>query len=269
MYSSSLYSNEKIIGQMNNFGLKQVAPHILDILEIAEREQITYKSFLSMVLDTEVIGRNEKRRRRNFAGAHFPPAAKSLEEFDPSELKGGISKSQINMLSELDWIDKKCNVLLLGPPGVGKTHLAVGLGLLAVQNGYTVCFENMTNLIKIFDEAPYKQKQSFRLKNLLKASLIIIDEIGYVPVTREQANKFFTFISETYEQSAMIFTTNKDVTEWAELFGDPVITQAMLDRILHHAKCFSLEGDSYRLKHPDLFSGTEQRKNVLPDRGKN
>ena len=146
------------------------------------------------------------------------------------------------------------NLVFAGPPGLGKTMLAVGLGLEAINNGYTVCFEKMVNLVKILDNAEIERNAGFRLKNLKKAQLTIIDEIGYTPITRDQANRFFTFISDTYENSSMVFTTNKEITDWAEMMGDPVLTTAMLDRILHHAKCFSLKGESYRLKHPELFS---------------
>ncbi|NJP41803.1 ATP-binding protein, partial [Oscillospiraceae bacterium HV4-5-C5C] len=93
----------------------------------------------------------------------------------------------------------------------------------------------------------------YRLKKIRKAQLVILDEIGYTPITRSQANRFFTFISDSYEHTAIIFTTNKEITEWAEMMGDPVLTTAMLDRILHHAACYSLKGESYRLKHPELF----------------
>ena len=112
----------------------------------------------------------------------------------------------------------------------------------------------MSNFVKILDTADVERSSGFRLKNLRKAQLVIIDEIGYTPITREQANRFFTFISDTYETNSIIFTTNKEITDWAEMMGDPVLTTAMLDRILHHAKCFSLKGESYRLKHPELFS---------------
>ena len=104
------------------------------------------------------------------------------------------------------------------------------------------------------DTADSERASGFRLKNLKKAQLVIIDEIGYTPITRAQANRFFTFISDTYETTSIIFTTNKEISEWAEMMGDPVLTTAMLDRILHHAKCFSLRGQSYRLKHPELFT---------------
>ena len=132
--------------------------------------------------------------------------------------------------------------------------LAVGLGLEAVNAGYTVCFERMTNFVKILDNADIERAAGFRLRNIRKAQLVIIDEIGYTPISRSQANRFFTFISDTYETNSIVFTTNKEITDWAEMMGDPVLTTAMLDRILHHARCFSLQGQSYRLKHPELFS---------------
>lgn len=135
--------------------------------------------------------------------------------------------------------------------------IATGLGLEAINSGYTVCFERMTNFVKILDRSETERSAGFRLKNIRKAQLVIIDEIGYTPISREQANRFFNFISDSYETKSIIFTTNKEITEWAEMMGDLVLTTAMLDRILHHAKCFSLKGESYRLKHPELFATTE------------
>jgi DNA replication protein DnaC len=108
----------------------------------------------------------------------------------------------------------------------------------------------MDNFIGILDRADQERSAGFRLKNIRRAQLVIIDEIGYTPVTRSQANRFFSFISDTYERTSIIFTTNKEIPEWAEMMGDPVLTTAMLDRILHHARCFSLRGESYRLKYP-------------------
>lgn len=132
--------------------------------------------------------------------------------------------------------------------------VALGLGLKAVDEGYTVAFEKMESFIEVLDKAEVDRKAGFRLRYLKKAQLCIVDEIGYTPIAKNQANRFFSFVSDAYESSSMIFTTNKEITQWEELMGDQVLTTAMLDRILHHARCFSLRGESYRLKHPGLFA---------------
>lgn len=245
---------QRLCALLETFALKHSSKQIADLLEKAENEDASYRQFLLYVLETEVRGRNERRRKRNYSAAHFPPNVHPLEEFNPAELESGITESQIKQLKELTWLDTCGNIVLAGPPGLGKTMIAVGLGLEAINSGYTVCFEKMVNLIKILDTAETERTAGFRLKNIKKAQMIIIDEIGYTPISRSQANRFFTFISDTYETSSIVFTTNKEITDWAEMMGDPVLTTALLDRILHHAKCFSLKGESYRLKHPELFT---------------
>jgi DNA replication protein DnaC len=245
---------DRLSSLLQTFTLKHAAKALPDLLETADLENATNKQFLLSVLETEVIGRNERRRKRNYSAAHFPPNIKPLEEFNPEELESGISQAQVDKLKELSWLDNGGNIVLAGPPGLGKTMVATGIGLHAINSGYTVCFEKMVNLVKILDNAETERTAGFRLKNIKKAQLIIIDEIGYTPISRSQANRFFTFISDTYETSSIIFTTNKEITDWAEMMGDPVLTTALLDRILHHANCYSFRGESYRLKHPDLFS---------------
>lgn len=239
-----------------SFGLKQAAASLPQLIDDAERDNLTPRQFLLTVLETELNERNEKKRKRNYAGAHFPPYVPHIDEFDTTELEGGITATQILQLKELNWIDTASNILFVGPPGLGKTMLALGLGLEAINAGYSVCYERMVGLIGLLDDAKRQRQAAFRLRRLLKADLVIIDEIGYVPITREQANAFFSFVSDLYERSSIIVTSNKDVGQWAEVLGDPVLATALLDRLLHHCRCFSLRGESYRLKHPEPGADT-------------
>lgn len=249
---------DRLCAILEAFGLKHASKQLPKLLDAAEKEEQPYRQFLLHALETEVKGRNERRRQRNYALAHFPPSVRSVEEFDPSELESGITSGQLNQLKDLAWLDACSNIILAGPPGLGKTMIALGLGLHAVNEGYTVCFEKIDNFFDILSKADYERSAGFRLKNIKKAQLVILDEIGYATITREQANRFFCFVSDAYEKRSIIFTTNKQIPEWAEMMGDPVLTTAMLDRILHHARCFSLQGESYRLKHPELFTGASE-----------
>ncbi|GHU63491.1 ATPase AAA [Clostridia bacterium] len=248
---------ERLCAMLETFGLKHVSRDLPRLLDAAETEDQTHRDFLLGALETEVRGRNERRRHRNYTAAHFPPIVRPLEEFDPAELDSGITSGQIKQLKNLSWLDSYGNIILAGPPGLGKTMIAVGLGLHAINEGYTVCFEKMTDFCDILAKADYERSAGFRLKNLQKAQLIILDEIGYKTISREQANRFFCFVSDAYEKSSMIFTTNKEIPDWVEMMGDPVLTTAMMDRILHHSRCFSLKGESYRLKHPEIFASAD------------
>lgn len=239
---------------MEAFGLKHAARELPDMLEVAERNGLSCREFTERILETETEGRFLRKRKRNLASAHFPPSVKPIDEFDPSELESGITPTQIESLKDLDWLDAHGNIVLAGPPGLGKTMIALGLGLLAIDSGYTVAFEKMDSFIGILDNADVDRRAGFRKRYLKKCQLVIVDEIGYTPITKQQANRFFGFVSDAYERSSMIFTTNKEITQWEELMGDQTLVTAMLDRILHHARCFSLRGESYRLKHPELYA---------------
>lgn len=236
----------QILSQLSGLKLQGMARAVESELNEAEAQKVSYIGFLQSLLQSEVSWRRERKLKRNLAGAHFS-AIKKLEDFDVRKVKG-ITKADLANLLDLRWLDNHTNLLFFGPPGVGKTHLAISLGLKAVEAGYTVCFERMTNLIRLLKTAEFQRSASFRVSRLQKTDLVILDEIGYTPIEKKEANLFFNLISELYEKNSVIITSNKSFDHWAEMLGDQIMTTALLDRLLHHAKIFSLDGESYRIK---------------------
>lgn len=237
---------QKVYGQLKALKLEGAWAQLDAVITEAETEKQSYVQFLQNILRAELDNRAERRYRRNLTAAHFP-VIKKLDRFDFNRVKG-ITKTQVSQLLDFSWIDKKENVLYFGPPGLGKSHLAIALGYEAIGKGYTVCFERITSLMNVLKNADIQRSAGFRLRKILKSQVLIIDEIGYTPIEKREANLFFSLISEMYEKQSIVITSNKSFTAWAEMMGDEVMTTAMLDRILHHAKIFSLDGKSYRIQ---------------------
>jgi DNA replication protein DnaC len=240
---------EKTIFLLRTLKLKGIEIGLDELIHEAETGPQSHITFLNAILNAEIDYRVAKRLKRNLVGAHFP-VEKKIDDYEFSQVKG-ITKSETVNLLDCRWIDNRENLLFFGPPGLGKTHLAIGIGYQAIEKGYTVCFERITSLIKLLKTAEVQKSAEHRIRRILKANALIIDEIGYTPIEKREANLFFNLISELYEKSSIIITSNKSFESWAEMMGDTVMTTALLDRLFHHARIFNLQGDSYRLKNMD------------------
>jgi DNA replication protein DnaC len=216
------------------------------LLQDATAKECSYADFLDQVLTEEVASKTAKHVTMRTQLARFP-FVKSLESFDFT-YQPSIDKKQIQTLSACHFVEHGENLVILGPPGVGKTHLAVGLGLKAIEHGYRVLFTTAAVLITALTRALAEGRLDDKLKVYTVPRLLIVDEIGYLPIDRQGANLFFQLISRRYERGPMILTSNQSFGSWGEVFGDRIIATAILDRILHHAITLNIRGHSYRLK---------------------
>lgn len=235
-----------LLDVLTSLGLRGIKRNLDGHIAIAEKKNSSYLSFFDGLLSAEMKDRSDRRYQRNLTSAHFP-SLKALEGFEYSGIRG-VTPKQINQLLDFRWVDNHRNILFFGPPGLGKTHISIALGCEALTKGYSVCFERVTNLIKLLKSTEIQRSSVFRLNRIMKSDIFIIDEIGYTPIEKREANLFFNLISELYEKTSIIITSNKGVSSWAEMMGDQIMTTALLDRLLHRAEVFNLSGKSYRLK---------------------
>lgn len=249
---------ERLHSNLEKLKLNTIATILDSYLEIAAKEEKSVLDILDHLMEEECRTKDARaiEYRMRFAGF---PVRKTLEEFD-FKFQPSIDEKVVAELKTLKFIYNAENVVFLGPPGVGKTHLAVGLGIEAVKAGHKVYFANAGTLVESLKAASRKDALEQKLRKLNSFKLIIVDEIGYLPLDTEEAHCFFQLVSKRYEKGSMIFTSNKSYGEWGQVFQDQVIAAAVLDRILHHCTTVNIKGESYRLKDRKKYGLSKPQK---------
>jgi len=250
---------ERLHVNLEKLKLHTMATILDSYLERAAKEEISVIEILDHLLEVESLGKDALAVEQKMRFAGFP-MKKTLDEFD-FKFQPSIDKTVIKDLTTMRFLHNTENVVFLGPPGVGKTHLAISLGIEAIKAGHTVYFANASALVERLKSAARKDTLDGKLRNLAKFQLVILDEIGYLPFDTEGAHCLFQLVSKRYEKGSMMFTSNKSYGEWGQVFQDQVIAAAVLDRVLHHCTTVNIKGESYRLKDRKKYGlmGTKEK----------
>jgi DNA replication protein DnaC len=236
----------RVVEHLTKLRLGHVAVRLDALLSDAARSEPTYLDFIDGILREEVQSKQQKRVVMGIQIAHFP-STKTLADFDYS-FQPSVDRRLVNELATGRYIAQAENVLLFGPPGVGKTHLGIALGRAAVETGHSTLFVTATSLLSTLARAETDGKLGEQLTFYAKPKLLVVDELGYLPFEKRSANLFFQLVVRRYERGSMLITTNQMVTQWGHVFGDEMIATAILDRLLHHSHTMIIQGESYRLK---------------------
>jgi DNA replication protein DnaC len=238
--------SDRLLSHMQRLRLSYLPACFQTLAEEAAAKDLPYLDFLEQVLEAESQAKHTRNVRLKTQWAHFP-YNKGLDQFD-FDFQPSIDERKLRELAGLAFLERKENVLFLGPPGVGKTHLAIALGTEAIVAGYSVYFVTVQDLVSQFKRARDENKLKERMTLLIKPKLLILDEMGYLALDPFAATCMFQLVSERYEKGAVILTSNKSYGDWGSIFADNVIASAILDRLLHHSTTINIKGESYRLK---------------------
>jgi len=248
-------SYEKLMVDLKKLRLPAMIEMLDSYVKQAASNSMSYMDFLSGLVSEEVRHKDQRSVQSRIKSARFP-VLKSLDDFDHA-FQPSVNRKKLEELSSLRFIDNRENILFLGPPGVGKTHLAIGFGVQACESGYKVLFTTLNDMVSVLMASMADNSFPSKLRTFVQPSVLIVDEVGYLPVSKEGANFLFQVVAKRYETGSIILTSNKSFADWGEILGDSVIASAVLDRLLHHATVFSIRGESYRLR--------EKRKELVKE----
>lgn len=246
----------KIKEYSQKLNLPVISDRWSEMAEQASKNNVPYSQFLFSLLELEIIEKQERMMKTLLKFARFP-SRKTMDDFDFTA-QPDIDERRIRELMNLSFLDDNENLIFLGPPGIGKTHLAIAIGIEAVSKGLKTYFVSLNDMVSQLRKAEQEEKLEKKIRSFIKPSVLIIDEIGYLTLEPQSAHYLFQVISRRYERGSIILTSNKGFGEWGEMVGDPIIATAMLDRLLHHSRIFNLKGDSYRLKEKQM--NTQKQK---------
>jgi DNA replication protein DnaC len=237
---------QRVQAHLARLKLERMATCLDGLAEDAAKSDWTYLDFLAHLLEVEVSARYERDVAMKTKLAHFP-VVKTLDQFDFA-FQPSVSERQVRELATLRFIANGENVLLLGPPGVGKTHLAIALGMAAIREAVSVYFTSVVDLLDTIHRDAKEDRLDHRLDTLCRPKLLILDEMGYFPLDRMAAQFLFQLVSRRYQRGSIILTSNKSYGDWGDIFADQVLAAAILDRLLHHSTTVNIRGQSYRLR---------------------
>jgi len=238
--------NSTLFKDLRNLKLSGIAKTLEVRNEQAIREKLSYMEFLELLIEDELANRKDNSYKKRFQKAHFP-FTKTLEEYD-FNFQPTLNRQEIYNLATCEFIRKKENVVFIGPPGTGKTHLSISIGIKALQQGYKVIFTTVSDMMSALFESKADNSYAQKLKYYLSSDLLILDELGFRKLNEHIVDQFYEIISQRYEKGSLIITSNKTFDEWGNIFWDSILASAILDRIVHHSHLVLIKGESFRMR---------------------
>jgi len=238
--------NNTLTKNLKNLKLSGVVKTVEVRNEQAIKEKLSYMEFLELLIEDELTNRKDNSYKKRFQKAHFP-FTKTVEEYD-FNFQPTLNHQEIYNLATCEFIRKKENIVFIGPPGTGKTHLSVSIGIKALQQGYKVIFTTVSDMMSALFESKADNSYAQKLKYYLSCDLLILDELGFRKLNEQIVDQFYEIVSQRYEKGSLIITSNKTFDEWGHIFWDSILVSAILDRIVHHCHLVLIKGESFRMK---------------------